>query len=773
MARKSQWVELGKRQLELSNLDKVLFPENDIVKAEVIQYYLKIAPTLLNHIKGRPLSLVRFPDGVDGEMFFQKNRPSWAPDWIDYVRLGKEKKDYMMATEVASLVWLANLACLEMHQMHSRNPHFDCPDYIVYDIDPPEGYPFDQVVDIALDLRQHLEQFGYHTFVKTTGGKGVHILTPIEPKWDFHTAFEAASALTKPFVQKRAADTTLHIRKEARKGKVLIDIYRNRNSQSIICPYSLRGRGVAPVSMPLTWDQLTEVKDPNQFNIKTVLELVLKDGDAWEPMGAYAVSLHTERKLVKQKKDLPTGETYKTPDQLNRYQQKRDFSKTSEPQSDLVVGFDQAFVLHRHHASRLHYDLRLEENGTLRSWAIPKGLPPRPGIKRLAVLVEDHPIEYLTFEGTIPKGQYGGGKMWRYALGKYEKTKNKKNGFYFRLESPELTGEYRMHKMKDNEWLLERVTDTQINWVQDKIQPMLSKTSRKPPLGEDYVYEVKWDGIRVMIALDEGKVTIRSRSQRDITHLFPELLIPEKAFRATSALFDGEIVCLDSEGKPHFKNVISRMHQTHAGSIERSSKTNPVHCYLFDCLYLDGRSIVSEPLNRRREWLQDAIKRETPFRVSEIIEDGHALFQAAKSMGLEGIMAKRNHSKYLPGKRTDNWIKIKVRQTVDLTIIGYTKGKGDRTSYFGALQIAEKAGDHWVYRGKVGSGFDQKTMASVHKSLLKIPHSSRVVDVKPLDDARTTWIQPDLFCEIEYASITSNGTYREPVFVRMRPDLSF
>ena len=204
--------------------------------------------------------------------------------------------------------------------------------------------------------------------------------------------------------------------------------------------------------------------------------------------------------------------------------------------------------------------------------------------------------------------------MWRYALGKYEKTKDKKNGFYFRLESPELTGEYRIHKMKGNEWLLERVTNTQINWVQDEIKPMLSHTSRKPPLGEDYVYEVKWDGIRVLISLDEGEMTIRSRSQRDITHLFPELNVPEDAFRATSALFDGEIVCLDAHGKPHFKNVISRMHQSNPGSIERSTKTKPVHCYLFDCMYLDGRSIVSEPLVRRREWLQDAVKKGTAYR---------------------------------------------------------------------------------------------------------------------------------------------------------------
>jgi len=391
----------------------------------------------------------------------------------------------------------------------------------------------------------------------------------------------------------------------------------------------------------------------------------------------------------------------------------------------------------------------------------------------LAVQVEDHPIEYLTFEGTIPKGQYGGGNMWRYALGKYEKTKSKKDGFYFRLESPELTGEYRMHKMKGNEWLLERVTNTQINWVQDQIEPMLSQTSSQPPVGDDYIFEVKWDGIRVMISVDEGEITIRSRSQRDITHLFPELLIPEKAFRATSALFDGEIVCLDPDGRPNFKNVISRMHQSGAGSIERGAATRPVYCYLFDCLYLDGRAIVSESLERRREWLLDTVKRDTPYRVSEIIEDGPGLFQAAKTLGLEGIMAKRRSSKYFPGRRTDHWVKVKVRETVEVAIIGYTEGKGDRTQYFGALQIAEKADQGWIYRGKVGTGFNQKSMAAIYKSLTKVPTGPRVVDEKPLDDASTTWLEPELYCEIQFASITPNGTYREPVFIRLRPDISY
>ena len=771
MARKSQWVELGKRQLELSNLDKVLYPDYQITKAEIIQYYLKIAPTILSHIKGRPLSLVRFPDGVEGEMFFQKNRPQWAPDWIDYVRLGKEKKDYMMATEEASLVWLANLACLEMHQIHARRPHFDNPDYIVYDIDPPEGTPFTKIVEIAFNLKDHLEQFGYHTFVKTTGGKGVHILTPIEPKWDFHTAFEAAKALANPFVQQYPKDTTLNIKKEARKGKVLIDIYRNRNSQSIISPYSLRGRGNAPVSMPLSWQQLAEVTDPNQFNIKTALNLVLEDGDAWESMGAYAVALHTHRKATSSKKSVPPSETYKTPEQLTEYEAKRDFDKTPEPQAYVPIGSDQAFVVHRHHASRLHYDLRLEEEGTLRSWAVPRGLPPRPGIKRLAVQVEDHPIEYLTFEGTIPKGQYGGGNMWRYALGKYEKTKDKKNGFYFRLDSPELSGEYRMHKMKGNEWLLERVTPVQINWVQDLIEPMLSKSSTKVPVGEDYSYELKWDGIRALISLDEGEITIRSRNQHDITKQFPELNIPEKAFRATSAVFDGEIVCLDDQGKAVFHDVISRMHLSNEGSIARASKTKPVFCYLFDCLYLDGRPVVNEPLNRRREWLADAVKKDTPYRVSEVIEDGQALYQAAVSMGLEGIMTKKNQSRYLPGKRSESWIKTLIRPTVEVVIIGFTAGKGDRKDLFGALQIAEIQDGKLIYRGKVGTGFDHKTMTELSQALKKIQIKERVIPEKLMDENSSTWVKPSMVCEVEYASLTPQGRYRKPVYVRLRPDI--
>ena len=317
MARKSQVVQVGKRKLELSNLDKILYPEDEIVKAEIIQYYLKVAPSFLAHAKNRPLSLVRFPDGIDGERFFQKNRPHWTPDWLEHIQLEtQEKTDHILATEEASLVWLANLACLELHQYHTYKPHFETPDYMVFDIDPPEGYSFTDVVEIALNLKDELEQWDYPSFPKTTGGKGVHILVPLELKYTFQQVFEAAKEIAQSFVAKYPSQLTLQIKKEARKGRVLIDIYRIRHHQSIVCAYSLRGRDGAPVSMPLHWEELAEVTDPNEFNLHSVPEKLSSEGDAWEGMESYSMYLHTDRNpVVPIKKELKSDK-HKTPEQL-------------------------------------------------------------------------------------------------------------------------------------------------------------------------------------------------------------------------------------------------------------------------------------------------------------------------------------------------------------------------------------------------------------------------------------------------------------------------
>jgi bifunctional non-homologous end joining protein LigD len=769
---KKQWTQVGKRKLEISNLEKILFPEDQITKAEIIEYYLKIAPTLLQHVKGRALTLIRYPDGVGGENFYQKNRPEWAPDWIEFVTLGKEKKDYIIATEPATLVWLANLASLELHQLHSRKPNYENPDYMVFDLDPPEGYDFTKVVSLALDLKSYIETLGYTCFAKTTGGKGIHICCPIEPRWDFHTVFEAAQTIATPYTERNVRETTLQIKKEARKGRVLIDIFRIRSGQSIVSPYSIRGRHGAPVSMPLTWNEIAALKSPLDFTIRNAVDKVVNDGDAWEGMDAFAVELHTHRtvKVVKEKK-LPISKKHKTPEQLEAYTKKRDFTKTPEPLAKIIDGPGTNFVVHRHHATNLHYDLRLEQDGVLKSWAVPRGLPPYPGVKRLAVQTEDHPMKYLTFDGAIPKGQYGAGEMWIYALGKYTITKDKKDGFYFRLSSKEVNGEYRIYKIKPKEWLFERVDSPQVNFIHDPIEPMLSAAATKPPEGDEYLHEIKWDGIRALISVEDGHVRIMTRNQNDVTKQFPELGSADKAFRATCGLFDAEIVCLDKSGKADFKKVIHRLMSTGETTIQKNSRTSPVYCYIFDCLYLDGRSLIHEPLLKRRAWMRDAIKPDTPYRISEAVEDGQALFDAAREHQLEGIISKEKNGKYLPGKRSDLWLKVKVRDTRECCILGYSEGKGNRSQTFGGLHIAERDGDNFIYRGKVGTGFDDAMIKEIFKQIKSLKEIKKPIPDKVMDEKISTWIEPKIIAEISFSMITKDQQFREPVFVRLRPDL--
>jgi ATP-dependent DNA ligase len=214
------------------------------------------------------------------------------------------------------------------------------------------------------------------------------------------------------------------------------------------------------------------------------------------------------------------------------------------------------------------------------------------------------------------------------------------------------------------------------------------------------------------------------------------------------------------------------MQQKTAGGIERARAKRPAVCYLFDCLYLDGRPIMNEPLSRRQEWLKDAVRANPAYRISEAVADGPAFFKAVEALGLEGVVAKQRHSLYLPGKRSDAWLKIKTRQTAECIIIGYTRGTGDRARSFGALHLAQRADGDLKYVGKVGSGFDERSLKSVAEKLKKLEIISRPIREKPLDDARSIWLKSNLLCEVQFASWTQDGALREPAFLRLRPDLS-
>ena len=762
---KSKLTQVGKQQLELTNLDKVLFPELQILKAEVIEYYLNIAPTILRHIRNRPLTLVRFPEGVQEKSFFQKNIPATAPKWVEHCLISKT--DQVICNDAATLVWLASQACLEIHQLPVRRPDLELSDYMVFDLDPPVGTPFAAVVELALALKILVENHGYHLFAKSTGSKGLHLVAPLERSFGSDRVFAAAQDLARRFVAENGSTTTLRITKAARVEKVLVDIYRNRPGQTIVAPYSLRANESAAVSYPLPWSGLDEIEDQLALNIQKVPDLLRRDGDAWEGIEAYATGLHTERPTqVAGKKKVRSAGKSKTTKQLIEYEGKRRFAKTPEPAGKASKTWKNDFVVHRHHARNVHCDLRLERDGVLWSFAVPRGLPPRPGIKRLAVKVEDHPLEYADFEGRIPKGEYGAGPMWILARGKYEVTKDKKDSTYIRVASKGLDAEFRLINTRGKDWLLERIDEPQIDWTRDPLEPMMAESVAHPPSDANYLFEVKWDGLRALVSLDDGELTIRSRNQKNMTEHFQELVDEADALKASTAVFDGEIVCLDEAGRPQFETVLSRLHSG------RKVNINKAFCYLFDCLYLDGVCLTGEPLERRRELLADAVPVDSRFRLSLAEEEGDELFAAAGSLGLEGIMAKGRDSTYRPGIRSSDWLKIKVSQSVDCLVVGFTAGKGDRAGGIGALHLAEKSGRALRYIGKVGSGFSDATLvqaADLFKGLIAVKKPIRATVA---DERVTTWLEPKLICEVEYSARTSKGLLRNARLKRLRPDLS-
>ncbi len=762
MPSKYIYTEVEGRRLKLSNLDKVIYPTAGVTKAEIIQYYLAIAPLVLKYIKGRPLTLIRYPDGIGKTQFYAKSKPKWTPDWIaDFgIAHSEETIKYIVAEDSATVVWLANLAALELHPMQMTSDDEAHPDHFIFDLDPPENGDFGIVKAIAFRLKDFLESYNYTPYVKTSGSKGLHIYVPIAKDYTHEEMVESVKNLAKIFVAQNMETSTLAMNKEKRGGKTLIDIFRNHKAHTTVAPYSLRGKVGAPISFPLTWNQVADLTSSKDIHIKNYKECLSEHGDVWNDFYNQSAPLHDKDRS-------PATVSPEVATKLSSYIAKRDFNNTPEPGLAPVTSNGNQFCIQLHDAQNLHYDLRLEHEGVLLSWAIPKGLPFIKGTKRLAIQTEAHPMKYLTFEGVIPKGEYGAGKMWVWTTGTFEWLEKAEKKHKIRLKGQGFDRSYSMFRTRDDQWLVELIQNHDQGQLSLPIQPMLAGVSKKLPTGNKYVYEIKWDGIRTIIHLHQEKITIYSRSGRDITKQFPELLDADH-FEVESGIFDGEIVNLDEQGRPVFSNVISRMHTQGSSGIERVKQKNPVVCYLFDILEVDGKIVTKEPMYKRQEWLACTIKKGKPYKMSEAIIDGKGLFQATKQMSLEGIMAKDKMAIYHIGQRSEGWLKVKHRTTETCFIAGFTKGEGDRSALFGALHLLKPTenGD-WQYMGKVGTGFDSERM----KKLL-LQFQSYLIDEKPFldktdDDRTSSWMRPVLQCEVQYASLASTGVYREPVFQRL------
>jgi len=760
MPKSEIYSEISGQKVKLTNLEKILYPDAQISKAEIIQYYLSNAEFLLRYIKNRPLTLIRFPDGIDKASFYAKTKPDWTPEWVDSfeIKHTNETIPYIVAHNDAVVAWIANLGGLEIHPMQFAKEQQN-PDHFIFDLDPPENFDWQDIQDLAYELKAFFTEYDYHAFVKTSGSKGLHIYVPILPKFSYDEMIASVKSLAQEFVRRKGNLVTLRMNKEKRKGKMLLDIFRNHKGHTTVAPYSLRGKPGAPISMPILWKDLEGLSSSQHYHIKNYKEYMDVVGDAWENMFSYAQPLHDSKTSVPV--SLPGDES-----KLDSYNKKRDFDLTSEPPATVIRGNDDEYVVQLHDASNLHHDLRLEVGGVLWSWAIPKGIPHSTRVKRMAIKTEDHPIKYLDYEGVIPKGEYGAGKMWVLSRGKYKWISKEEKKLKFELLGEGFKKTYSLYNTKDDQWLIERKDQSK---ELEFVSPMLVEQEKKVPSKSKYFFEIKWDGIRTIVIVKDDEIKIYSKSGRDLSAKFPELLKDRKKILISNGIFDGEIVCIDQEGRPEFSKVISRMHSSGEASIGKASKSNPVFCYLFDIINMDGKDVTAEPLEKRKEWLDSIIKANGHFRISELLEDGEALFQASRAMNLEGIMAKRKGSKYYIDQRSDQWLKIKFRNEADCFILGYTKGQGDRSALFGSMHLGQYDDvGNLIYKGRVGTGFDTKKMKFLLSKLNALKSVDKYIDEKVDKEKETTWLEPMLKCEIMYASMSSNDTFREPVFVKLK-----
>jgi bifunctional non-homologous end joining protein LigD len=457
---------------------------------------------------------------------------------------------------------------------------------------------------------------------------------------------------------------------------------------------------------------------------------------------------------------------------LREYRRKRDSKQTPEPFGSKKRGKQPIFVVQRHDARALHYDFRLERDGALASWAVPKGVPLEPGSQHLAVHVEDHPLEYADFEGEIPKGQYGAGQVEIWDRGTYELLEEKKNGgLTVRLHGERLDGTWALVPAKlsgdPKNWLILRKRDTGSKpRRQREYASMLATLVEEIPRGRDWLFEVKWDGYRALAYVAGGEVVLKSRRGNDFTSRF-EVVAKEipKAVKTPDCVLDGEVCALDPEGRSSFS------------AMQQGKASTPLVYYVFDLLELEGEPLLDLPIEERRERLEALLdKRNKTVRLSEFFDDGKALLGAVEEQGLEGIIAKRIGSRYAAGKRTRDWLKIKTHGGQEFVIAGYTKGQGRRSGSFGSLVLGYWRGKELAYAGNVGTGFNEAEIEKLLKKLRPLGRkTSPFPEVPKMPKVRRSdvvWVTPKLVCQIEFAEWTHDGHLRAPVYKGLREDKS-
>jgi bifunctional non-homologous end joining protein LigD len=743
-------------RVTLTNPDKVLYPATGTTKAEVFDYYVNIAEAMIPHIAGRAVTRKRWPNGVDEPSFFEKQLASSAPDWLDRESVTHRSgtTTYPIIDTVEGLAWIAQQAALEVHvpQWRFVDGEPGPATRIVFDLDPGDDVTFRQLCEVAHEVRDFITDIGLTTYPLTSGSKGLHLYVPLAEPVSSRGASVLAKRIAQQLEKTMPKQVTATMTKSLRAGKVFLDWSQNSSAKTTIAPYSMRGREEPTVAAPRTWE---EIEDPDLRHLRfdEVLERFERDGDL----------------LAGLDEDIPES------DRLTTYRSMRDAAKTPEPVPKKApkTGNDDTFVIQEHHARRLHYDFRLERNGVLVSWAVPKNLPDTPSVNHLAVHTEDHPLEYGTFEGSIPKGEYGGGKVIIWDSGTYETEKFNDNGpdgpekggeVIVTLHGDRIDGRYALIQTDGKNWLAHRMKEQKRPTAGD-LAPMLSSEGSVEKLKKtQWAFEGKWDGYRVLVDADHGKLTVRSRRGRDVTDEYPQFKALAADLADHHVILDGEAVALDATGVPSF------------GEMQNRARSTRVEFWAFDILHLDGRSLLRAKYSDRRRLLEALGDGGGVIVPPALAGDGPEALEHAREKRWEGVVAKKRDSTYQPGRRSSSWIKDKIWNTQEVVIGGWRQGDGGRSSGIGALMLGipdpgDPAGG-LQFVGRVGTGFTEKELTKL-KGLLKplaTDESPFTARLSTQDAKGVTFVRPELVGEVRYSERTGDGRLRQPSWRGLRPD---
>jgi bifunctional non-homologous end joining protein LigD len=760
-------------RLNLTHLDKVLYPDTGTTKGEVIEYLKDIAPAMVPHLAQRPVTRKRWPDGVESNFFFERQAPASIPKWVP--RLSVRHKDrtveYPLINSPAGLVLMGQLAALELHV-----PQWTVVDgkpgpitRLVFDLDPGEGVELFDCARVALAVKDQLEKVGLSSFPVTSGSKGLHVYAELETALDSDPS-QFARKIARQLAKDWPDLVTATMAKTERAGKVFVDWSQNNPAKTTVAPYSLRGRAEPTVAAPREWAELDDA-DLRHLRFDEVLERYRQGGDL------LSSSL----------------------DSLRTYRSKRRRGKTPEPipepDTDRSTSDDElSFVIQEHHATNLHWDFRLEHDGVLVSWAVPKGVPARSGPNRLAVQTEDHPLEYGTFSGTIPQDQYGGGRVEIFDSGKYLPIKWEADKVVFELHGDRIRGQYALIHTEAEQWLMHKIKKANERPVPSTgsstseptpestplprdLKPMLAALGTTEDLtsmpDDEWSFEGKWDGVRAIGEVSDGKLRLHSRSGRDLTATYPDLAWIGPALGEHDAVLDGEIVTLGADDVTSFAALQNRLGLTRAADIERAAKEYPAEFFVFDILFLDGTSLLKKTYVDRRRILDELAKTCDGLTVpARLAGDASHVLDESRRRGWEGIVAKRNDSAYLAGQRGRAWIKIKNQRTQEVLVGGYRPGKGARADTLGSLLLGVPDENGLRYIGRVGTGFTVPMLDTLSSKLQRLTRKTSPfsTELKPAERKDAVWVTPRLVGEISFTEWTTAGLVRHPAWRGLRPD---